>query len=138
MPAKDKRFKSRAWRFRTAIPAGISENLGDLVLGLFRGRREQHELISLPDLHTVSFSVPAQPAASSDAIAVSGFVHGPKLIAESAVKEWLSGPEDTTGIKFEWEPIRGSFKKNAFVINYFSEIASGLTTTIKRTVTHSK
>jgi hypothetical protein len=50
MPAKDKRVESRAWRFRTAIPAGISENLANLVLGLFRGRREQHELISLSGL----------------------------------------------------------------------------------------
>ena len=130
MPSKDTRVKSRAWRFSTTIPAGISENLGDLVLGLLRGRREQHELISLPGLHTVSFSVPAHHAASSDANVVRGFFHGPKLIAESAVKEWLPGPEDTTGIKFEWEPIRGSLKKDAFVINYFSEIASGLTTRI--------
>ncbi len=106
MPAKDKRVKSRSWHFRTAIPARISEILGDFVLGLFRSRREQHELISLPGLHTVSFSVPAQPATSSDSNVVSGFVHGPKLIAESAVKEWLPGLEDTTGIKFKWEPIR--------------------------------
>ena len=130
MPSKETRVRSRAWRFRTTIPAGISENLGDLFLGLLRGRREQHELISLPGLHTVSFSVPAHHDASSDANVVCGFFHGPNLIAESAVKEWLPGPEDTTGIKFEWEPIRGSLKKDAFVINYFSEIASGLTTRI--------
>ena len=130
MPSKETRVRSRAWRFRTTIPAGISENLGDLFLGLLRGRREQHELISLPGLHTVSFSVPAHHDASSDANVVCGFFHGLNLIAESAVKEWLPGPEDTTGIKFEWEPIRGRLKKDAFVINYFSEIASGLTTRI--------
>ena len=130
MPSKETRVRSRAWRFRTTIPAGISENLGDLFLGLLRGRREQHELISLPGLHTVSFSVPAHHDASSDANVVCGFFHGLNLIAESAVKEWLPGPEDTTGIKFEWEPIRGRLKKDAFVIHYFSEIASGLTTRI--------
>ena len=37
MPYKDKRVKSLSWFFRFAIPTGISENLGEFVLGTAAG-----------------------------------------------------------------------------------------------------
>ncbi len=115
---KDKRARSYAWFFRTAVPTGISENLGDFVLGLFRGR-EQYRLISLPCLHTVSFSVAAERVvsftASSDPNVVCGFVRGSTVITESAVTEWLRGNEDTSEAQIEWTPINGRFEKNELI-----------------------
>ncbi len=98
------------------------------VLGLFRGR-EQHQSISLPDLHTATFSVPSssQRAASSDANVVCGIVRGRSVIAENSVTDWLPGP-DTSEIKFKWKPTHGSFKTNDLIISFFSGISSGLTT----------
>ena len=113
MPFKDERVKSLSWFFRFAIPPGISENLGEFVLGIFRGC-EQYRLISLPCLHTVSFSVAAERAASftasSDPNVVCGFVRGSTVIAENAVTEWLAENEDTSGAT----PINGRFEKNEF------------------------
>ena len=130
---KDKRARSYAWFFRTAVPTGISQNLSDFVFGLFRCR-EQYRLISLPCLHTVSFSVAAERAdsftASSDANVVCGFVRGSTVIAESAVTEWLQGNEDTSGAKIEWTPINGRFEKNEIIQIFKSEIARNLTTRI--------
>ena len=130
MPSKETRVRSRAWRFRTTIPAGISENLGEFVLGIFRSC-EQYRLISLPCLHTIPFSVAAERdasfAVSSD---VCGFVRGSNVIAESAVTEWLPGNEDTSGVKIEWTPIHGRFKKNGLIQKFNSEIARNLTTRI--------
>ena len=133
MPYKDKRVKSLSWFFRFAIPTGISENLGEFVLGIFQGC-EQYRLISLPCLHTVSFSVAAERAASfnasSDPNVVSGFVRGSTVIAENAVTEWLPGNEDTSGAKIEWTPIHGRFEKNELIQKFNSDIARNLTTRI--------
>jgi hypothetical protein len=110
-PYKDKRVKSLSWFFRFAIPTGISENLGEFVLGTF-WCCEQYRLISLPCLHTVSFSVAAERDASFTVSSdVCGFVRGSTVIAESAVTEWLPGNEDTSGAKIEWTPINGRFEK---------------------------
>ena len=116
-PYKDKRVRSLSWFFRTSIPTGISENIGDFVLGLFRGRK-LHQSISLPGLHTVTFSVPSssQRAVSSDANVVCGFVRGRSVIAENAVTDWLPGP-DTGEIKFEWNQYMG-VKKNDLIISF--------------------
>ena len=128
MPSKDKRDKSRSWFFRSAIPTaeGMCK---EFVIGLFRGR-EQYQSISLPCLHTVTFSVPAQHAASSDGNVVCGFVRGTYQIAESAVREWLPGREDTSGIHFEWTPIHGRFEQHELIKTLFSEIESNLTTRV--------
>ena len=91
-------------------------------------------MISLPCLHTVSFSVAAERAdsftASSDANVVSGFVRGSTVIAESAVTEWLPGNEDTSGVKIEWTRIHERFEKNGLIQKFNSEIARNLTTHI--------
>jgi hypothetical protein len=117
-----KRARSYAWFFKTAVPTGIS--------GLFRGR-EQYRLISLPCLHTVSFSVAAERDASSAASSdVCGFVRGSTVIAESAVTKWLPGNEDTSGVKIEWTSIHGRFEKNGLIQKFNSEIARNLTTRI--------
>ena len=128
MPSK-KGVRAVTWFFRAAIPTGIFENLGNFVLELFRGR-EQHQSISLPGLHTITFSVPAQPAASSVGNVVCGFVRGPTVMKMSAVREWLPGPEDTSGIQFEWTPIYGRFETNELYKTFLSDIASNLTTRI--------
>ena len=110
----------------------ILVNLLNFVRGLFRGC-EQYRLTALPCLHTVSFSIPAHPpastAASSDAHVVCGFVRGSTAIAESAVTGWLPG-EDNTGIKIEWTPIHGGFEKHELIQQFNSEIATNLTTRI--------
>ena len=63
----------------------------------------------MPCLHTVSFSVAAERAASSNPNDVCCFVRGSTVIAESAVTECLPGNEDTSGVKIEWTPIHGRF-----------------------------
>ena len=99
------------------------------VLGLLRDRK-QYQSISLSCLHTVTFSVPAEHAACSEGIVVCGFARGTNVIAESAVREWLPGPEDTSGILFEWTPIHGRFEKHEIIKAFFSQIASNMSTRI--------
>ena len=69
----------------------------------------------MPCLHTVSFSVAAERAASSTASSdpnvVCSFVRGSAVIAERAFTEWLPGNEDKSGAKIEWTPINGRFGK---------------------------
>ena len=116
-PYKDKRVKSLSWFFRFSIPTGISENLGDFVLGLFRGR-EQYRLIDFAALS--AYCIVFRSTASSDPNVVCGFVRGSTVIAESAVSEWRPGNEDTSGVKIEWTPIHGRFEK------YFRNIWSAI------------
>jgi hypothetical protein len=130
---KDYRERSHALDFKNAVPIGIFENIGDFVLGLFRGH-EHYRLISLPCLHAVSFSVAAERAdsftASSDANVVCCFIRGSTVIAKSAVTGWLPGEEDTTGIEIEWTPIHGCFEKHELIQIFNSEIARNPTTRI--------
>ena len=132
MPSKDKRVRSISWFFRTALPTveGICENPRDVVLGLFRDRKH-YQSISLPGLDNVTFSVPAAASEGNYGNIVCGFIRGTgaNVIAENAVQEWLPGP-DSSEIHFEWTPIRGRFKKHPLITEFFSEIASNLTTRI--------
>ena len=41
------------------------------------------------------------------------------VVAESAIREWLPGPEDTSGIRFEWTPIHGRFEKHEIIKAFF-------------------
>ena len=130
MSSKDIRVRSRSWFFWADIQIGrtvdgLYQTPSDVVLGLFRDpKHEDFRSISLPSLHTISFSVPA----SSDGnllCGVSGFIRGPLEIAESAVRGWIP---DSSGNHFEWTPIHGHFEKHALIKTFFSEIACNLKT----------
>ena len=91
MPSKDSRVRSCSWFFRADIQIGRTDDglyqiPSEVVLGLFQDpNNETFRSISLPSLHTISFSVPA----SSDGnllCVVCGFIRGPHYIAESAVR----------------------------------------------------
>ena len=66
---------------------------------------------ALPSLDTVTFTVPA--AASLGGNVVCGFIRGTENnnTLMNSVREWLPGPEDTSGIHFDWTPIHGILKQ---------------------------
>ena len=125
MPSKDSRVRSCSWFFQADIQIGRTDDglyqiPSEVVLGLFRDH-EAFRSISLPSLHTISFSVPA----SSDGnllCVVCGFIRGPHYIAESAVRGWIP---DSSGNHFEWTPIHGRFEKHVLMLFLTESSQSG-------------
>ena len=103
--SKDKRVRSCSWYFR-ADTRFVDGSPRDAVLGLFRDR-ELYRSISLPGLHTVTFSVPVTSDGNSVTISVCGFIRSDSVVAESAVVDWLLGPDSSVDIEFVWTPIHG-------------------------------
>ena len=120
--SKDKRVRSCSWFFR-ADTRSVEGSPRDVVLGLFQNR-ELYRSISLPGLHTVTFSVPI----TSDGNLVCGFIRSDSVVAESAVVDWLPGPDSSVDIEFVWTPIHGRLWKSDLIKTFISNIESNLTT----------
>ena len=120
--SKDKRVRSCSWFFR-ADTRSVDGSPRDVVLGLFQNR-ELYRSISLPGLHTVTFSVPI----TSDGNLVCGFIRSDSVVAESAVVDWLPGPDSSVDIEFVWTPIHGRLWKSDLIKTFISNIESNLTT----------
>ncbi len=55
------------------------------------------------------------------------FIRSDSVVAESAVVDWLPGPDSSVDIEFVWTPIHGRLGKSDLIKMFFSDVESNLT-----------